>query len=106
MFQAMVCCFSMVQRVLARQTNSKKSASDSRDSAGSSGSVDPSKGNSSIINDGSNVVDNDPLPARAVTSGEAAERVWKYLNMIPSLMEVGIEREDVICDTYKYSTFN
>lgn len=101
----MVCCFSMVQRVLARQTNSKKSASDCRNTASSSGSVDPSKGNSSIINS-SSVVDSDPLPARAVTSGEAAETVWKYLNTIPSLMEVGIEMEGKKKDTYKHVTFN
>jgi hypothetical protein len=77
----MVCCFSMVQRVLARQSNSEKSTVDSKNVASSSGS-------SEGISDGINSMDTDPLPARAVTSGEAAERVWKYLNTIPPLMEV------------------
>ena len=134
--QAMVCCFSMVQRVLARQpdtiktphtassssssssavtkkqmsgtggsssvcdtsvsvrnthTNTIDTASDNNDSNSSNsgnGSGSGSSGNNNV--NVSTTQSDRQLPTRTVTGGEAAERVWRYLSAVPTLMEVRI----------------
>ena len=130
--QAMVCCFSMVQRVLARQPDTIKTPHTASSSSSSSSSALAKKqmsgtGGSSSVCDTSvsvgntNTIDNASdnndsnssnsgngsgngsnnvnvsstqsdrqLPTRTVTGGEAAERVWRYLSAVPTLMEVRI----------------
>ena len=123
--QAMVCCFSMVQRVLARQPQddstvvsssttgyTTQSESSKRTSAStntphhtdcstnnlssSSSSGASSSSNNNSRNSSSTAIPEceqgfeGKLPTRAVSAGEATERIWKYLSAVPSLMEVRI----------------
>jgi hypothetical protein len=109
--QAMVCCFSMVQRVLARQpvwtvgalgntsattstTTSSANTTQGRSSS-STGTASNSNSNSSGLECGSEGL----LPIRAVPSGEAAERVWRYLSAVPALMEVRESSDSIGCSS-------
>lgn len=122
--QAMVCCFSMVQRVLARQpqddsTVVSTSTSTSGCTTQSESSKKPNTSTNTPHNTGCsmNILSNSSsssstestktaipeceqgfegkLPTRAVSAAEAAERIWKYLSAVPSLMEVSI-----FCDEF------
>ena len=97
--QAMVCCFSMVQRVLARQPVWTVAPTVSTASAGKvSVSTGNTNSNSNNINSNSNSISSSNsslesgsdglLPIRTVPASEAAERVWRYLSAVPALMEV------------------
>ena len=118
--QAMVCCFSMVQRVLARQpqddstvvstststsgcttqSDSSKKSSTSTDAPHNTGCNMSILCNSSSSSSSSSTESTKTaipeceqgfegkLPTRAVSAAEAAERIWKYLSAVPSLMEV------------------
>ena len=118
--QAMVCCFSMVQRVLARQPQDDSTVVSTSTSTSTSGCTTQSESSSK-----SSTIANTPhstgcsvnilssssssstestrtatpeceqgfegkLPTRAVSAAEATERIWKYLSAVPSLMEVCI----------------
>ena len=81
--QAMVCCFSMVQRVLVRQpgTQQKTHNKYATNANSSTVSADPVDGNTNSESEGL-------LPTRTVTGAEASERIWRYLSAVPTLMEV------------------
>lgn len=69
--QSMVCGFSMVQRVLARQEHQQQHEEHADKHA--EGKAKKAK--------------SEMLPVKALTAGDAAERVWKYMSDIPELLE-------------------
>ena len=117
--QAMVCCFSMVQRVLARQPDTTCSIrhSNTNTTSSTSSSVQLSNGRASDVshdntssasgcnsNDkisgsiatGSATGSDGLLPTRTVTGVEASERIWRFLSAVPTLMEVIIIKINIV----------